>query len=251
MGGNKPFLAIMAKLAFVPTFKLPRIDPTRVRNLYDQGYFTNAVPPESKIKVTSGACPIVRGYDADTNNGIFTIIDRNGLTTTIATTNQKAFSVVNASGGAAPVTGPCDWCRHECNYEMVGLPFRRDIENVDFKIEGKDGQIKSETRQIRIYWSEVFFCDYECAYAYFERNINSPIRQRDALYNEAEYLLCELFSLQYPGRKLVAAADPKLLDINRGSLTYEQYKSNKYKYYRSPNIVLFPAKREYIQRATI
>lgn len=87
------------KLAFVPTFKLPRIDPAHIRALYEKGHFTNAIPPESKIKAASGACPIVRGYDTDSSNGIFTITDRSGLTTTIATSNQKAFHIFTSSGG--------------------------------------------------------------------------------------------------------------------------------------------------------
>lgn len=235
-------MSVAPQFSFVPTFKLACIDPSAIRKSYDEGYFATALPPESKIKTVSGTCPIMQSYDTDSNNGIFTITDRSGLTTTIATSNQKAYQLFNSSGGNAPITGPCDWCRHECTHAMAGLPFRSQTVFLD--VSGKEEKTQ---REVRIFWSEFFFCDYECSYAYYEKHIS---RSCEALYNQAEYLLNDLFRLQYPGRKLTAAADPMLLDINRGSLTYEQYKSTKNIYLRSPNVVLFPAKREYIERAT-
>lgn len=230
-------------IKITPTFRLGKIDPFKIQTLYASGHFSTAKIPESKAKITYNSSIMAPTYTSNTSDGIYTVVDRSGVATVIATHNQKSFEIFTKSGGKAPLVGKCDYC---CKvWEEKDLsPQHTDMAQMPIS-HGYYSYDESKEKRIHIFWGDLLYCDYRCVYAkYLDIKRSS---QCDTLYKDSGYLLQSLFNLQYPGQTLTPANDYRLLDINGGPLSYEQWKSKKYTYHRTHNIIQIPIKVEYIR----
>jgi hypothetical protein len=81
------------------------------------------------------------------------------------------------------------------------------------------------------------FCSLECCLAHV-----MIFKHFDTLYKDSEDYIFTLHYLMYPGDPLTPAQDYKLLAANGGSLTEEEFWSNKHFYKRTTNIILAPVK---------
>jgi len=228
-----------------PTFLLKGLDFNRVVSDYQSGVFNRQPTCKPKIKISQTNMILSPEYGADNHSGIFRVKDRNNHNVIIATTNHSDFETFTKSGGTLTDGGRCDFCKRDFTTTSVGYPVAYQEDTILVGDDPKNAKYKI----IYIFWTEGKFCTFECAHAYVKRFLSLPADFRDTTLRSSEQMLKLLHKLTYPkAGPLKPAQDPRLLYINGGSLTEEQWKDQKHEYIRTDRILMIPAKVEYFQQ---
>jgi hypothetical protein len=198
---------------FIPTFYLKGVDYNKVYEKYINKEYDNidiSSLPSTKL-VDLPDISNIKQYDNNINNDIFCINDSSGNKRTILTTNVKPVKY-------------CAWCHNDIN-QPVGIPIRYS--------KGV------------IYIDQPCYCSFQCAYAGLKRDNPSIYYYRDPLYIDSEYLLHYLYQLMYPNQTLIPSPDWKLLDINGGPLSKDEFYNGKDTYISLPNVLISVVRRMY------
>lgn len=101
----------------------------------------------------------------------------------------------------------CWWHRQTFDGLAMGIPIRLSV---------KDG--------VSVLYMDGVFCSYSCVLAYLEDHFEKMPAKRDPNYKNSITLLRQLFLDEFPGEKLTAALDWKLLkDVGNGNLTIKDF----------------------------
>jgi hypothetical protein len=156
---------------------------------------------------------------------VFTI-NSNSNKQVIHTTNNNVFQFVDANNmEMSKIKFNCRYCRVE--FEMVPIGFPLILE-----FDGK---------KYTAHCDEPYHCSFECGFA----RIDEVFKLGSDDYKNVEENFKLIFSLMHPGKELVRAKDFRLHEINGGSLTEEQYRSNSHRYFKIPSLITLPVKRMY------
>ena len=91
---------------------------------------------------------------------------------------------------------------------------------------------------------------FGCALASLKRIYSCHYRYKDPLYMDSEQLLHTMYHKMYPdkiGSRIKEANDWRLLKLNGGPLTDQEYDSEQCEYVKIPNLVTVPVKRQYVK----
>lgn len=242
--------------AITPTFLLKGIDPIKILSDYIGGKYNNMVNINLKPKITKSVTPIsiVPKYGTSTEDQIYIYKDKSNINQTVVTTNHEAYTRVKAyynneglqrsqimkvgTEASTEITKECMWCRTEIKGEALGIPISIEIlqdrvteeKAYVFHIDGNDD-----------------YCCFECCFSGYKRLNPSSVIYRDPLYMDAEQMLKFMYSCIYPhAGPLREAQDYRLLKRNNGPLTEKEFFNETHAYVRTSNIILLPAKIEYL-----
>lgn len=229
-----------------PIFVLRQVNVVDLIQRYNNGEFTKvAKPPSSKIDVVKSAPIMAPTYGKTMHEATCVIKDRMDKSIIIYTSNVNNFETFTKSNGTMPKGGRCDWCRRTFTQESQGIPIAYKEEEA-LRL-GENGVLVSQNYYA--FWDEGTYCTYRCVLADIIKFKEVGPQQRDQLYLNSESALRFRFSLQYPeAGPLKPAHDYRLLKENGGSLTDEEFDSDKYVYLRTSNVLLIPAKVAYIRQ---
>jgi hypothetical protein len=199
---------------------LPSIDPEEISKLLNKGFFNRPIPIKSKLTISSDS-KFNKTYSSDSKELVFTT--HNLIMATVG--NKKDSNNLNR----------CDACKCDFETSPFGIPISYHREN-----------ILNEKNVNRIHHFFLInnmdeFCSLECAYYYMNKN---------SIKTE---LLIILHKLMFPDsiEPLLPINDPRLLQSNGGSLTFEEWKNKKYSYFHSGSnralIYFITAREELIQ----
>lgn len=104
----------------------------------------------------------------------------------------------------------CDWCRLSFSDHACGIP-------IDYK----------EEQDLTIFILSGVFCSFQCAYANLKDLVDRQSSSLNPIYQRSECYLIRLFNLIYPGERLIASPEWRLLKENRGTMEKEEYFSGK------------------------
>jgi hypothetical protein len=214
-------------VAVVPTFNLRGVNFLEIYSAYKRGDYHNLVIPETKIKDVNISSLTATVYSNNESQGMYTKTNKDGSIIIRATTDQKAYEVYNKTG-SLPESGQCDYCRRVKSNLMI-CPTSLYI------IESEDA--KSNTY---IAYGPTLQCSFRCALTYAK--LYSKV---DHLFSKSEEIIKFIFGLMYPDKRLDPAPDYKLLIINGGSVSDEEYDNPKYQYIRVSSVIMAPLKLEY------
>ena len=240
--------------AITPTFLLKGIDPINVLSEYIGGKYNNTKTTNSKPNIGKSVTPIsvVPKYGTSSEDQIYIFKDKSNINQTVVTTNHEAYTRVKAyyngdglqksqiigTDEGPEIAKECVWCRSEIKTEALGIPISIEIlqdretheKAYVFHIDGNDD-----------------YCCFECCFSGFKRLNPASVIFRDPLYMDSEQMLKFMYSCVYPkGAPLREAQDYRLLKRNNGPLTEKEFFSETHSYVRTPNIILLPAKIEYL-----
>ncbi|SPN79442.1 Hypothetical protein BRZCDTV_346 [Brazilian cedratvirus IHUMI] len=204
----------MAELRIIPTFHLRGIVPAQVLKRYKEGSFP--VFPENKVNVSVTNIRVLPKLSSDNSEENFIFVDKSGTKNVYTTTNHASFQTWKERKCISP-EAPCAWCRHPVGEKGMSMPICTMGEN--------------------LYVGDVPTCNYNCCYSELKRQLGTSFLNRDPLYKDAESTLKYLFYYDHPEGKLRGAPDWRLLNINGGPLTYEEF-SQGAKYSRSINTIV-------------
>lgn len=198
-----------------------------IYNRYIEGEFSHAgVLSTSAVKINSIAMKKTElGFND--NEDRYVVQTRDGTEIILHTTNCKMYK------GEQKGTFRCGWCGTDLPYNRVSntpiitrLLTGNSIRNTE---NGPESLI-----DIDIY-ADKFCCDFSCALAKADRDYSPEV---------SEYIRF-VHRLMYPKvSKLERAPPPEYLDINDGTLTYDEYKAKgSDSYVPTVGITLRPYKR--------
>jgi hypothetical protein len=230
-----------------PTFLLKGLDPNKLLADYQTGFFSRPITTKQKIKIANNTAILAPTYGTTNHAPVFCVKDRNNCSIIIATTGHSDFEVFNRTGGALPAGGRCDYCKEDFNGVSVGYPVAYQ-ETTVLTNDAKDSKL-ARYRVLYTFWVEGKFCSFECALGYVRNVLSRPAEYRDTTLRDSERMLKTLYKLMHPNAGILRAAqDPRLLQINSGSLNKEEWSDNKHVYIRTDRILMIPAKVEYVQQ---
>nr|WIL03505.1 hypothetical protein Cplu_201 [Cedratvirus plubellavi] len=204
----------MAELRIIPTFHLRGIVPVQILKRYKEGNFPSF--PENKVNVSVTNIRVLPKLSSDNSEENFIFVDKSGTKNVYTTTNHASFQTWKDRKCVTP-DAPCAWCRHPVGEKALFMPI---------SIIGNN-----------LYLGDIPTCNYSCCYSELKRELGTSFITRDPLYRDSEHILKYLFYTEHPEDKLVAAPDWRLLDINGGPLSHEEF-SKGAKYARGINIIV-------------
>ena len=225
------------------TLLLRSVDPILVLKKYLSGDYKSLKLPK-KTKLESKVVVVETNIGTNFESEIYEYIDWSNSRRRIATTNHEQYAIVRdrlnnnpklEQFGELPETKIkiCHWCRRrDFKQPIVGLPIRMEYQ---------------PNKHLFIFSVTMSFCSFGCAYALVQKEMSAPCNIRDSTYTDAETLLLRMFGVLHPGKKLVAAPDWKLLQLNGGPLRDEDFDSNHYHFRITSNIIMLPIKQLYSQ----
>jgi hypothetical protein len=257
---KKPIIEI------IPSFFLKGIDPTKVIHEYLNGEIfkkaliihninnsnglvsnglisNNDIGSSRKVNVASSSgITLIPEYDKSAESETYSYIDKSNIKRIVTTSNHTKYSLVR-DGKPLSKGVKCSWCRLRVE-DHPGF----DKENGPIGIP-----LKFELAKINGVYLYIFHCDqddfgtFECAFALF-KFLNPPTyAYRNPVYMDSEKMLRLLYSLAHPnGEQLKAADDWRLLGENGGPIEKNEFFKGTHTYRQTPNIILLPAKIEYL-----
>ena len=231
----------------VPTFLLKGVDPHKLLQDYQQGFFNRDPPTKSPIKLVQNVALLANSYSSNRADRLYAIKDRNNSNVVLASSSYISWKMVAVGGEVKEaVIRRCCHCRSDVKVAPGEVPLGYPIAFEESCLL-KDGHYYI----IYTFWMEDTACDYECSLGYVEGRNAVPSNYRDPLLKDSARMLHYLYRLQYPkGEILRPAKDPLLLDSNGGSLTRAEWKDKSHCYLRQDRIVVLPARVEYVQQSS-
>lgn len=231
----------------IPTFLLKGLDPNEVLVKYQSGLYSRPIPQKSKINISKNIAVLATSYGTSNKDPIFCAKDRNNCSLIVATTGHHNYEVFTTTGGNLPTGGRCEHCRDTFEEIAVGYPIGYQEQTI---LVSQDNNFeKSNYKLIYVFWVEGTFCTFECALGYVNLLLTRPAAYRDTIIRDSERLLKMLYDFTYPNNKtLRPAPDPRLLKVNGGSLTKDEWSDYRHVYNRTDRVLMIPAKVEYLRQ---
>ena len=220
------------------TLMLRRIDPVDMLRRYLAGEFKNVKIPKDKVKISSNFVNLNQRIGTDQTSKIYRFSDKINSGQLVITTNHENYQYKkDTMEGKKTNTlkAECLWCRRKIKGKPIGIVVAMEINNMT-----------NET----IFHTEDNFDTFGCALAVLKRIYSCHYMYKDPKYMDAEQLLHCLYYRMHPnkvGERIREANDWRLLDINNGPLTTDQYDSDQFGYMEMPNVILLPFKRQYVK----
>jgi hypothetical protein len=225
-------------------FLLKGIDPNKLLNDYKNGKISVAFENIKKFPLASNNKLIVPVYGISDNDPIFSIKDRNNNSAVIATTGYDDYELFMADGECPSMGGRCDFCKQDFNHRNLGYPVAHEEYTLLINHDIPHYKIHY------IFWMYGETCSLECSLSKIRENQFRHSEYKENLTKNSEYMLHKLFKLMYPNSGILRPAqNPKLLKINKGSLTEEEWQNPKFLYKSTDRILMLPIKMEYLQKS--
>jgi len=227
-------------IEILPTFLLRGIEPQKIINKYLEGGYSeinkNTIEKKKINTQNIETLQLLPQYDKTHESEIYTYVDKSNVTRIVGTTNHAAYLIVKNSDGKELPYGngrKCDWCHLELKAPPIGIPIKFEW------IEDKNTYI--------FHTDENLYDTFECCFSGLKRLTPPYFTYRDPLRMDSEQMLRFMYSVMYPKeKKLKEAPDWKLLKENGGFVSQKDFFDGLHEYKRTPNIILLPAKVEYI-----
>lgn len=204
-------------------FFLKQVDPIEVAEEYLSGKLRL---PADKIKFDNIMITPDLELGKDYTSSIYEILDKNGETIRIITTDHDRWSGANSSDKKYL----CNWCRLHQSAEPIIIPIKVEQINGNFAFHGTGN-----------------YCCFECAFADLKTKLYTGLYLRDLLYSNSENLLRFMYYIYTGLDNLVAAPDWILHEKNGGKLSDKDFFNSRHTYVKCPNLIMNVAKITHYQ----
>lgn len=226
------------------TFLLKGIDPREILKEYKSGLFLNIPNNIKKFPLAANNKLIAPIYGTSESDPIYSVKDKNNNSVIMATTGYENYELFMINNGEHPsMGGRCDFCKQDFIHQQIGYPVSQ--QEYTLLINNPNPHYKVHY----IFWCYGELCSLNCCLAEIRRAQCRPSDFRENLSKNSEAMLHKLHKLMYPNSGLLRPAqDPKLLKLNKGSLTKEEWEDPKFIYKQTDRVIMLPIKIEYLQK---
>lgn len=219
-----------------PKIYLKGIDPIEILENFFNGKYKDYQLPEYKL-IIDQSLNIVDTRKIGNNaqeSGIYSYQNRSNMKTVIITTNHDKFQLKKKNLPQDGKKFACLWCLGEIDPEKsIGIPIK-------FEYDKNTG--------MSTFHIDDEYCNFSCMYSGYMRGPQTT-GGKYATHLDTEQYIHTMFSLMHPGKELKEAKPLRLRNIfSGGLLTDAQYYDGSLHYQQLPNVVLLPAKVEYLER---
>lgn len=214
------------------SFLLRGIDPTEIMKNYHEGKYDNLKLPNTKIKLTNTITLQSHKIGTSDDDEFYKCSDKYGLSNIIVTTNHPRFIWYKNGGKDIPPFSSCGYCRKpiEGNHLPIGIPVK---------------MVCTPPNQVTFYVEDCFH-SFECCFTQLKKHTSYTRDFIDPHYTNSIHLLYVMLHIMHPHHeKLKELSDWRLLNINGGPLTDEEFFSENHHYIDTKNLVLIPVKRQF------
>ena len=232
-----------------PGFLLKGIDISSIVEGYLQGKYKDIRTTSlTKLRLLVNNVVLESNVGKDSESEVYEFIDWSNTRQRVVTinhgnyfefkkNNEKQTSIINNK--------VCHYCRCEIKGQVLGRPLRMEEHKMDINKDNKgNGRVDSKNKMY-IYHVEGQYHSFNCMYANVSKELSLNYKIRNSSYSDSQTLVLHMFNQMYPGKKLKPSPDWRLLDINGGPLSQEDFDTPSYNFLQTPNIVLVPLKIEY------
>jgi hypothetical protein len=230
-----------------PTFLLKGVDFYKVLKDYNDGVYTRLDSTKQKLTLANNNI-LADIYSLSNDDRFFSVKDPFNNEIICTTSGYKDVEVFTTNGGCLSIGGRCEYCRDDYKTETIGIP----IAYKEFTVLTNKSLDQNNNKPIYnvyyTFWVDGRFCSFSCALSHINKLLSSHPKYIDVIYRDSDKLLKFMYKCLYPNNPPIKQAqDPKLLMINGGSLTREEWENPKYYYKKTSNIIMIPSKIEYIR----
>jgi len=227
------------------TFLLKGIDPSKLLNDYKNGKFLIIPENIKKFPLAQNNKLIAAVYGTSDKDPIFSIKDRNNNSVVIATTGHENYELFMANNGEHPnIGGRCDFCKRDFDTQNIGYPIAHEEYTLLVN------HIEPYYKIHYVFWMYGETCSLECSLSEIRKSQCRHSEYKENSTKNSEYMLHKLFKLMYPNLGILRPTqEPRLLKINKGCLTKEEWENPKFLYKPTDRILLLPIKMEYLQKS--
>lgn len=225
---------------FAPIFVLRKINPKDISQKYSEGYYENTKIPPSKIRVSDVFHVSTPSHGSSPEDPRYQFKDKNNASVIVVTSNSTAYTIYKQSKQFIDKPRTCPYCLRAFETPPTPVVVKLDIED-----RGKSSAPSDDTSNsiYYIFWTiNVNCCSFPCAFSWTKRESYCSYR-----YKLAYEHLKTLFRFMHPGKKFYEAPNWRLLDINGGPLTSDEFDKGYYIYKETSNMIFLPSKEEFIQ----
>jgi hypothetical protein len=205
-----------------PKFLLKNINVRDLQKKYKSGYFNRPIPIKKNIPWVKLQPNVI------VNNTVTPFVNYKSI-------QLSGEKYVELYKNHQMNGGRCDYCKCDFTSEIIGYPIAYEeqqklLDDNTYKI-------------IHLFWIEGCFHSYECCYAY--------IINYDGVFNkynlefDVKVMFKYMYSLLFDKNELKPAKDPKLLIVNGGSMTLNEWEDQNVHYVRSNEVIKIPAQVVY------
>jgi hypothetical protein len=249
-----------------PTFLLKGVDFYKVLKDYNDGVYTRVESTKQKLTLANNNI-LADIYSLSNDDRIFSVKDPFNNEIICTTSGYKDVEIFTTTGGCLSIGGRCEYCRDDYKTETIGIPIaykeftfltNKGISSTNNILTDNDNLTKNNILtendncpKYKVYytfWVDGRFCSFSCALSHIDKLLSTHPKYVDVIYRDSDKLLKFMYKCLYPNNPPIKQAqDPKLLMINGGSLTREEWENPKYNYKKTNNIIMIPSKIEYIR----
>lgn len=234
----------------VPTFTLSRVNLQDIVLRYHRGEFNREPPmwPKFAFNLQTKNILTENFTSSNTNDPIYTIIDRTGNKIIVATSGHENSNYFDKNN-ELPKGGICDYCKCQFDHTILGCPIKCKEHVYLVRQEG----LEPIYRSFYIFYVDGCFCSFECILTFLNGQTARSCSFRENMFIESHKYLHHMYRLMFPKNKepLRPLGPPALLKSNGGSLTEEMYRDTRHHYQRTNRVVLAPVKTEYVRGLTV
>lgn len=212
----------MSQIVVKPTFLLKGIDPVQMAAEYSANHLAALSINGQKVVPVN----LTTNRGKSFRDAIYAYRNHDNFLHTIATTSAGCSFDTGAEDAATVKT--CLNCRRSFTHHPIGIPVN----------------ISTDAGVITIHTLHTL-CDFRCALA-ATRLLRRIYRNTHVIHSEE--MLHFVYRRMHPnGPPLIPAWNPFLLEANGGSITFEEYDDRRYEYVEVPNLLLYPAREQYMR----
>lgn len=211
------------------SFMIRRIIPKDIALKYFKGEFLNRTLPKNKILTSHNFIKMGKEIGTNAKYEVFRFVDKSNNPQTILTTNHSSYSN-NLSNNTLI---RCRYCMRNNMKNPVGIPISMNFASEKLTFACIDP-----------------CCDFGCAFSYLKRKNLQNRFYIGPLYANAEQLLLCFYYRTYPEKKGEPIKEKPHFDLlksNGGPLSNEEFDKGSAKYISIPNIIILPAKKQFIK----
>jgi hypothetical protein len=224
-------------VGFTNTFHLRGVDPDKILAKYLAGDYAEMSIPGQKVVMAKNITRTNHDVGNSTESEFYRFEDKSWCTKTILTLDHDQYKSCQTAKIGKLDQYTCSYCRRiRQNERPLCIPVKMDYDRLNDKY---------------IFYGVGRYCTFRCMYTMCKLNSSITRIYRDPMYKDSIQMVQILYRLMNPdGEPLKSLPDWELHVCSGGPLTDDEFFSTSCQYVKLPNVIMLPAKRQYI-RSTI
>lgn len=221
----------------IVNLRLPGLDVKKVNDLYEKGYYNEVLIPRigDRDEDSTLEDEDENGEEKVAKSTVLNIRENTGSQLSFLSTNIVPYSQYMKQKPEDSKKSRCMRCFRKFDWIPLGIPVAIET---SYRVDGEEYD--------RVY-CRGSYCGFRCMYAKI-LELGRGCERHQHEYMTSESIMWMMFEEMYPELSrsdLEPSLDISNLEIFNGTMSYEEYFSNDYRYIKIPGMLLLPETSKY------